>query len=355
MHKFIISKQSDITILTGVVNSKILNKVSKVLKYGETDPWGYQRELKPEHVKAILKYINSKGEDCLFPNSIILAINETDYHGSHDVGKVIDFELTLLNLRIVDGQHRLEAIKQSEYEFNLNVVILVIPEDQRTKELDIFITINSKAKKIPTDLAELAKYRYLLLNNMKDLDFTQSADYVSMKIAMELNQKSSYWKNSIKVDINEKTNSGIVGVSAFKKSIYDIVKIELKNMDKLDLEKLDEKSKEIICFIDNVWMLCIEKWKYCFNENETPIYLNNYYIQQTMGISVIHGLIKELYVNEARHLSINKDDILYRFEKILLESKVKSLDWKVGNVMSGYSSESGFFKIRSFVKNDIVL
>ena len=38
MHKFIISKQSDITILTGVVNSKIFNNISNVIMYAVTHP-----------------------------------------------------------------------------------------------------------------------------------------------------------------------------------------------------------------------------------------------------------------------------------------------------------------------------
>ena len=362
MQKFIISKQSNITILNGVVNSEILNKVSKVLKYGDNE-WGYQREQKPEHIKAILKYIESKKNDCLFPNSVILAMSENDYNKSNNEGEVIELDLTTLSLRIVDGQHRLEAIKQSKYEFNLNVVILVIPEDQRTKELDIFITINSKAKRIPTDLAELAQYRYLLLNKKNNFDLNESVDYVSMKIIVELNQDNLYWKDAIKINVNEKLNTGIVGVSAFKKTITDIVKIELKNLEELDLKKLDSKSTEIKEFINNIWEICISKWKYCFNinENHKPIYLSNCYIQKTMGISVIHGLIKDIYLDEEKKLEKNskliveKDVVLNNFRSIIEKSKVKSLNWESGNVMSGYSSESGFSKIRSFIKNDITL
>lgn len=357
MSKFIISKQSNITILNGIVNSEILNKVSKALKYGQ-DPWGYQREQKPEHIRSILNYINSYKENCLFPNSIILAINEEDYLKTITYDEeVIDLDVSKYSFRIVDGQHRLEAIKQSNYEFDLNVVILIIPQKERIKELDIFITINSKAKKIPTDLAELARYKYLLLNEVDNFNLDESIDYVSMKIIVELNESNKYWKDAIKIDINEKPNVGIVGVSAFKKTIKDIVKLELSNIGSLDFGKLDDKSNEIKKLIEKTWEICHVKWKYCFNESEQQVtYINKYYIQKTMGISVIHGLIKEIYVkNEKIDRQNILDTVLNEFKILIENSKVKSLNWESGNVMSGYSSESGFSKIRSFIKNEIQL
>ncbi len=360
MSKFIVSQQSNIKILNGVVNSKILNSVSKVLKYG-SDAWGYQRDQKPEHIKSILEYIKLNKENCLFTNSIILAMDEQNFKIDASVNDIIDFDLNLnLGLRIVDGQHRLAAIKNSIYDFDLNVIILIIPEGERTRELDIFITINSKSKKIPTDLAELARYKYLILNNKNNFNIDQSIDYVSMKIIVDLNENSNYWKNAIKVDINEKINSGIVGVSAFKKTIHDFVKIELSTIDYNKLEELEKKAEDLKKFIEKIWEICVLKWKYCFNLNQEskekkyPIYLNEFYIQKTMGISVIHGLVKELYIKEKGKENL-QNLVLEKFENIIENSNVKSLNWKSGDVMSGYSSESGFAKIRSFIKNEIIL
>ena len=74
--------------------------------------------------------------------------------------------------RIVDGQHRIlgmqkalenihekdEIKKLNEYPFN--IITVVTDENNRSVELDIFIDINSKGKKVSTDLAELARYNY---------------------------------------------------------------------------------------------------------------------------------------------------------------------------------------------------
>lgn len=350
MAKFIKSQQSNIKILNGVVSSTILNKVSKALKYGE-DQWGYQRDQKPDHINSILSYINSNKEDSLFPNSIILAMDENDYKDLDDDNDIIDLDLSKYNLRIVDGQHRLEAIKQSKYEFKLNVVILIIPEKDRSKELDIFISINSKAKRIHTDLAELAKFKYILLNknNSDDAKF----DYVTMKIIVDLNESSKYWKDAIKININEKPNNGIVGVSAFKKTLIDIVKFKLDKIKEFDLYELDKQSSEIKDFIENVWKICYLKWESCFIHNKEGLtFSNKHYLQRTIGISVIHGLIKEIYLkNKDQELDI----ILNEFHTLIQNSNVKSSNWELGNVMSGYSSESGFSKIRSFIKNEIKL
>ena len=167
MSKFIVSQQSNIKILNGVVNSKILNSVSKVLKYG-SDAWGYQRDQKPEHIKSILEYIKLNKENCLFTNSIILAMDEQNFKIDASVNDIIDFDLNLnLGLRIVDGQHRLAAIKNSIYDFDLNVIILIIPEGERTRELEY--ALGSSIKKVEDNEKETCILQRRCLRASRDL------------------------------------------------------------------------------------------------------------------------------------------------------------------------------------------
>jgi DGQHR domain-containing protein len=347
--QFINSKQANIRLLTGVVNSEIINERSIVLKYGQNNKYGYQRELNTRHVNGILTYINKHKENCIFPNSIILALDEEDFKKQIDVDidtPITELSLNSLNFRTVDGQHRLEAIKKSIYDFDLSVIIMIIPENNRKIELEVFTTINSKAKRIPTDLAELAKYRYLLIESKDTLLEKDSVDYVAMKIIIDLNKDdNSCWYGAIKVDVNEEDNQGIVGVSAFKKTLMPIIsdRISQKN---LDIDLLDNEASNIKNELNTIWDICIKKWKYCFKVESEEKYSKNYYIQKTLGMSVIHGILKEIYKNP----NGNFDET---FKTIIMNSNVTTDDWEVGGIMSGYSSESGFLKIRKLIKNEI--
>ncbi len=366
-------KQSGLTLLSAVMNSKVLNTMTAVLEYGKSE-WGYQRKLKPTHVKDIVKYLNND-QYCLFPTSIILALDEKTYKElakKKIADNVYEVDTNGLKLRTVDGQHRLQALKDSNKELDLNIVILIIPEKQRNIELDVFTTINSRAKRIPTDLAELARFKYLLLSDDKDFDHKNKIEYVAMKIVIDLNNTSEIWKDAVKIDIHSEKNHGIVGVSAFKKTIIELSRYIIeKNETEKTTEKttenetenetenvkyikiLDSYADEIRALLEEAWKTCFQKWKYCFTINELNDSINyskDFYIQKTLGISAINGLLKTLYT-ETKDTSATLD----KFKEIIEKSQVKTSDWKAGGVMSGYSSESGFGKIRKFINNEIEL
>lgn len=353
--------QSEIKILSTILNSKTLNEIARVLEYSSNEKWGYQRKLKMDHVNSILKYLKEE-KNHLFPTSIILALSEKDFNNIEKKyfidknSQIYEIDLKGLDFHIVDGQHRLEALKKSNNNIDLSTLILIVPEKERQIEVDVFTTINSKAKRIPIDLAELAKYKYILLSEeeeKQELNIDDSIDYVSMKIAIDLNISESVWKKGIKVDINDEFNEGIVGISAFKKTIKNIVNVSLKDLfeknPKMSIDQLDTEANKIKDFLISIWQICYDKWLYCFEKSEDKYYSKDYYIQKTLGISVIHGLLKEVFNIEDFNLSTKY------FKELLDRSNVKAEDWKVGGKMSGYSSESGFEKIRKFIKGENLL
>ncbi|WP_066220398.1 DGQHR domain-containing protein [Aliarcobacter cryaerophilus] len=350
--------QSIIKILSTILTSDEINNIAKPLIYTKGEKWGYQRKIKIDHVNKIVKYLR-EDKNHLFPTSIILALSEKTFNTIKKTAVSFNeftYELDFSNIKdfhIVDGQHRLEALKKVGFSLDLSVLILIIPEDEKYIEVDVFTTINSKAKPIPTDLAELAKYKYILLaeeEKLQELTISDSIDYVSMKISIDLNDSdTSLWKNGIKVDINDKYNSGIVGISSFKKTIKGIVEISLEHLfkdnPKVSIDQLDIEADKIRNFLNDIWMICYDKWTFCFNKDEYKSYSNDFYIQKTLGVSVIHGLVKEIYDDK------NLDNVKDKFRNLLYASKVKVEHWRAGGDMSGYSSESGFEKIRKFIKN----
>jgi len=359
--------------------------ISKVLVYQE-DEDGYQRKPNIYHINKIKAYIESNLNSFKLPTSIILGIDKTqlkNYLEKNEKGsEVINLsKIEGTPFRIVDGQHRILGLKKAlenakeedrsfVNDFPLNIVCVVTEENARSVELEIFVDINSKSKKVSTDLAELAKYNYNIKEKKLEKTLQSISEHIAMKSSRELreNESKGVWNYAIKFDIHSKTNIGIIGVSAFRKSITGITKnyLGIIKHDLFDLEgqklieSCDRHAITIKEFITRCWNDVIKtKWSNCFKlskiENEddeiVDIYFSkNYYIQKPLGAKSINKII-ELTVADSKSL----DEAYERFKYIIDNSNVNSDTWKTGGIFSGLNSEGGFKKIREMINNDRVI
>ena len=354
-------KQNSQEYISLVLPFKIINDISKVLIYGK-DKYGYQRELASSHYNQIKKNILS--EEILLPTSIILSVNKEDIQ--EDI-KEIGNGLIELNIhpnnkifRIVDGQHRLKGLEEAAKEndkindFMLHVIILLTDRKSRIVEVDTFININSKAKKIKTDLTLLAKYNYEILGE-KEID--DVFEHICVKVAYQLHEKikQSVWKNAIKFE----KSKGIIEVNAFKKSITPLVKTIIDKEDlnvTKDIDIIDDVSSQIAKIINREWQIIKNRWEACFEEKierdledefSLTYYNNKYYIQKTTGVNALNMIFNETLQN-----ADTVDEAFEKFKDILQNSLIKSDDWLVGKKFSGLTSGSGFKKAKKFIMNE---
>ena len=109
---------------------------------------GYQRQIDEKHCMKIVEFLK---RDFFMPTAIICA---TD-HDFTDTSK----------LRIVDGQHRVNAfkiLKESEPQRYAQIKayeipVIVMANVNENIEIDTFITINKTSKKVDTSLALVLK------------------------------------------------------------------------------------------------------------------------------------------------------------------------------------------------------
>lgn len=380
--------------LTTTLDFETLNNVSEVLKYGE-HKLGYQREVNELHLNRMVHTLK-KTNDLLSPTSIILGVN------SRDIEKCLE-ELTiksgtdlypeenLLSLdttkidfkfRIVDGQHRIAAfnkflsdpsVEEEEKEnlmhnYLFNIVIVVLDEEHRIDEVEIFRTINSKAKPLKTDLAMLAKYKYEIYFKKKDIDVVE---HIKTRIIFILNENElqfdiPYWVNGIKLEVNNKQALGSIAFKAFGDSINKIVKQYVENrkenfeelleedFDIIDRELNDSAVKLIKELISPAWNTIYDKWSETFKktkniqlmETEETYYNKNYYIQQTMGVKSLHGLLTDIYLE-----TDNVGEALRKFKELIKRSSLTPADWEKNGKMKGLSSEAGFKIIKEMIKS----
>lgn len=110
--------------------------------YKNEDYIGIQRELDPERVKNIKKYIATS--DASFPNSIIL--NLASEHIIEEGEDYIVIEKNDKVFSIIDGQHRLSGFENNKVFFEVIVTIFIDLDDE--KQAVLFKTINSEQKKV---------------------------------------------------------------------------------------------------------------------------------------------------------------------------------------------------------------
>ncbi len=134
-----------------VINGDDLIKMSKAKprvfnddKLESSD--GIQREPSIRRIKEISEY--AKTFDASFPTPVILALDEGDYNIEKDSIEIKENVVA----EIIDGQHRIEGIKESgtAKEFEIPVVLILNPTVEQ-KAL-IFATINGKQTKVPASI-----------------------------------------------------------------------------------------------------------------------------------------------------------------------------------------------------------
>lgn len=354
-------KDSIETFYTTIVPFKFVDKYSKVMVYNYNRlDYGYQRALNTSKCKLMSKDLLDG--NLISPTSIILSCSKSDFE-KHCISARTDGLLSLKEktgkiFRIVDGQHRIEAIRIASdrnadfLDYMLNVIIYIVEDNNRYPEVKMFNDINSKATGVKLDLAILAKYNYDILENKNIIDIIEHVTVLSM---FNLNKDPhSVWQNGIKIDVNDKKFPGNVGFKSYYESIVKIVKKYIKQDIINDFVQNERKEKFKIVsklateinrkiFIP-VWKAIEEKWPYCFQDTIYEYekgdfrqikYKDSMYIQKTVGVKAVNKLIDS---------NINIDNLSKSISKIcelINNSPLVSSDWEKGGIFTGLSSLSG--------------
>lgn len=148
---------------------KLLSKISSTsMEKIENNTDVFQRQLSLERQKRITSFSNRT--QAMFPTAIVLnSKNDIDYKdGNIEINEEPD------SYFIIDGQHRIFGIKDSNYDYELCVVIVKVDRD---KQSELFITINTEAKTVNSNV------RF----NMKSNDAVGTPEKEIRNIAVRLN------------------------------------------------------------------------------------------------------------------------------------------------------------------------
>lgn len=303
---------------------------------------GYQRQINDGHCKKIVDFLC---DDFFLPTAIICATS----------GKFRED----LQLRIVDGQHRVHAFRmlrrdhKDRYdEIKDKEIPVIVMEDVDLKvEIDTFITINKTSKKVDTSLAIVLKNMINKYAASEDLSMPR-AEYLAVEVALNLLSDSNceLWYEKILLEGTTKNTSQLITLNAFVKSTRTLI----NNMAKKKLLVLDWRTEEeidgyiAICreAIMAIWNSVAVRWSDLFSGDLEKRRI----IQGPIGYSSINRLVNMLLADY--------DNISLADFKQLIESKIRHIsfeekNWLPGDYFSGFSSESGYSIVANELLNSI--
>lgn len=362
--------QNNQLYISSVLEFKEINAIAKPLIYGD-NPLGYQRKLDKKHYYELARGL-VKG-DVLLPTSIILGVDRefiSQYMDLEEMDEVKRCYIPINELisheekqfSVVDGQHRLAALelagskKEELVRYKLNVIILVNDKINRNKEIKVFTDINSKAKKITTDLTLLAEHNYRLHYHIEELTEKDIVDHIGVKIAYNLNEKNiknNVWLRAIKLDVASDENYGVIGVAAFKNSLNRLIHAYINQhniinkIHEFNIDKINLIANDLTDLLLKAWNLIVNRWPGAFDLSENnQAYNTGYYIQKTTGVNALH-----LILENSLSISQDNENPLIQFDSILSQSLIEAKDWKVKGKFAGLTSKSGFNKAMRIILN----
>lgn len=292
---------------------------------------GIQRRLEPARVKSIAEFC--KRDDAMFPTPIILSAPSNSFI-INDEDQTITISEDGIYCSIIDGQHRIEGIKESGYIDKFELLIEFVFDTDPARDAYLFSVINGNQKPMSKSL----------IYDLFAVTKARTVEKLCNKIMRELNSNiKSKMIGKIKMlgYKDEFSPNGVVSqarlVDELKKLISDNTSrdnydIEVGNeLKELNAEKYifrewfvyrdDEKIIDENIKFFNAWLTAIEKYS-------KPVNIKKTILEKSLGLSCAYRLLMILYSE-----SVEYENAIYR---IIEKFYLKGLDNK-----SFSSSESG--------------
>lgn len=289
---------------------------------------GYQRMIDSTHIERMKRYLETS---TLLPTAIICAVDD-EYDSNAE-------------LRIVDGQHRVEAFKQIKSDNkelyskikNNEMPIIVLEGVEKKVEVETFININKTSKKVDTSLAMVLKHNLEYENDNPTLS---RREYLAVETALRLNEhEGSIWRNAISFEGSVKNTTKYISLNAFvvaTRGLFAQMNREgIISLEWGDKGCVDDELNKCITIVTKIWEAVYKKWYTLFDQSEKSREIVQGVIGYTAICKYITLRLKMEGVNTYKELIEKK---LYQW---IFEITVDERNWIPGGYYSGFASGSG--------------
>ena len=150
-------EQNNKCFYVSVLPSSVLKKTCFVSRKKEDPEKGFQRLLSEARAKNIAQYLDVQKE--VIPSALILSAQKESKFVFDSENNKIRFNEVVDSMLVIDGQHRLFGLMESEHEYDIPVVVFTNLDLK--SEVKLFIDINTTQKGVPSalllDIKEMAE------------------------------------------------------------------------------------------------------------------------------------------------------------------------------------------------------
>jgi DGQHR domain-containing protein len=313
-------------------------KAFDLLQYGTIDYWheknkaGYQRPLQETRVIKATRYLLD--EEGVFPTSILINIRgEVEFfpscsiNGFGELGVLVIPDKSL-PLRIIDGQHRIMAVRlaareDTEFE-NYALPVSILTLDDRYEEMRQFYIVNSRQKSVPTSLAQRHLIQAILRKGEWEVLPFETRKKVLAAEAVPIvdilrTDPNSPWFGKVFLPDERKQPYHIMSQTSLADSIGHI----LKELTKEERNELRENPMPLASLLIDYWNSLKEIFPEAF---ETP---SDFTLQKTNGCYIFHLIFPQIIAlcEEANDFSKEKMKCLLTkmFETFRLKEQIPAI------------------------------
>jgi DGQHR domain-containing protein len=291
-----------------------------MLERAEIDRWsrdnreGYQRpplerRLKPRKGSIVRYLLEEAG---IFPTSVLLNIREKiEFKEERKISEKISYGTLRIpdnvKLWIIDGQHRIEALKRAEAEkpkfANYPIPVSILNLQSRFDEMLLFYIVNSRQQRIPTVIA------YRQLQKMyEQVKIAEQYKWVKEVILGRVQERQAIAAMIVDFLADDET-SLFYGRIKYPGEEWEedrhLVEDEvlIRYISKLLSDKTFEhmEPEEVATLLVDYWSAIKELYPRCF----IPMERANYTLLKHNGIAAFTYLFPTVYSISAREASIN--------------------------------------------------
>ena len=325
---------------------------------------GYQRPLTPISVTKIKDYILKEVKNPLLPTSILVnARDRLKFEAINDPYGYLTIDQPLF---IIDGQHRFEAWKQLMHDEKLREVlgdyefpVVILSGFEQIKEIEQFYVINSRQKRIKTDLAQR---NFLKLagnkNTVSIIPERSKWTLYATKIVDILNEQinDSIWHDRIILpsDGSDLRKRKIISQASFVSSLKPMF-IGRDAIFAINDDELPKLIKKWADLVNSYWDTVYKIYPEAIDN------LHDYSLMKTVGVFSLHLLLVKIINQKGLKDTILdpkvQTDILkeskekieeakkHTFKLDFWRSKVSDIKKDRGEYAGSYSSSVGHNKI----------
>jgi DGQHR domain-containing protein len=348
----------------GVIDCKRLCEITdfdvrRLIKERDFEKYlGIQRPLDKSRVKEIREYVGTS--DACFPTGVILSVRaecaKYDEQGrSLELSNHIDTEdpdRTILYrqiAKVIDGQHRIEGLKESEgLQFDINISIFV--DIDVAQEGYIFSTVNLAQTKVNRSLAydlyDLAKAKSpqkfchnaaVALDKGKDSALYHRIKRLGVATEGRFGETitQATFVDSLMRYISKNPMSDrdvyLKGGTPSKASTEESKQLIFRNM------LIENRDLEIVDVLWNYFHAVRARWSVAWDSSERGDMLS-----KTNGFRALMRFLGPAYLSIARR--IGEVPSKTQFEKLFAEIKMTDADFNIERYVPGTSGEAALFR-----------